>query len=199
VVQRLAGAGNVWSVLRDCAYHPIQSSLIRKANLALVIDMGSRKGIKNKRTLMREANMREAAARAQLILEGSDDESIKADSLVVMEEAMTFFHRLALKERGRKDADIEMIRDNYREAVAIAKDVAPYRYPRLSTVKVGGDRINIPFVPDGVTAEQVKAELFSEIVRTGILPTIFAKFLPGSEGVFEAQRLVGGGNTSRER
>jgi len=75
-------------------------------------------GAKNKRTLLREANIREAAARAQFDLAMTDDESIKADSLAVMEDAMAYFYRLALKERHRnEDADFAAIRDNLREAV----------------------------------------------------------------------------------
>jgi hypothetical protein len=55
----------------------------------------------------------------------TDDESIKADSLAVMEDAMAYFYRLALKERHRNgDADPKAIRDNFREAVTIAKEVA---------------------------------------------------------------------------
>ena len=70
--------------------------------------MGRPLGAKNKRTLLREANMREAAARAQFDLAMTDDESIKADSLAVMEDAMAYFYRLALKERHRNgDADPE--------------------------------------------------------------------------------------------
>jgi hypothetical protein len=85
--------------------------------------MGSRKGIKNKRTLLREANMREAATRAQLGIAISDDESIRADSLAVMENAMTFFYQLAQNEKRRnKHADVEAIRENLREAVTIAKE-----------------------------------------------------------------------------
>jgi hypothetical protein len=54
----------------------------------------------------------------------TDDESIKADSLAVMEDAMAYFYRLALKERHRNgDADPKAIRDNLREAVTIAKEV----------------------------------------------------------------------------
>jgi hypothetical protein len=80
-------------------------------------------GSKNKRTLLREACMREAAVRAQLGLASTDDDSIKADSLAVMEEAMSFFYRLALKERRRNgEADHKAIRDNLREAVNIAKE-----------------------------------------------------------------------------
>jgi hypothetical protein len=118
--------------------------------------MGSRKGIKNRRTLLREANMKEAVARAQTDLVCIGDESAKADSLAVMENAMTYFYSLALKERHRGgDADSKAIRDNLREAVTIAKEVAPYRHPRLSTVRLGSDRTNAPFVPDGVTAAEL--------------------------------------------
>ena len=73
--------------------------------------MGRPLGAKNKRTLLREANMRGAAARAQFDLAMTDDVSIKADSLAVMEDAMAYFYRLALKERHRNgDADPKAIR-----------------------------------------------------------------------------------------
>src|ERR1700686_5135603 len=101
-------------------------------------------GSKNKRTLLREASMREAASRAQLGLATTDDEATKADSFAVMEEAMTFFYRLALKEKRRnEEADLKAIRDNLREAVIIAKVVAPYRHAELSSVKVGTDRTSM--------------------------------------------------------
>ena len=54
--------------------------------------------------------MREAATRAQLGIATSDDELIRADSLAVMEDAMTFFYQLALNEKHRnKHADVEAI------------------------------------------------------------------------------------------
>ena len=119
--------------------------------------MGRPLGAKNKRTLLREANMRQAAARAQLGAATSDDELIKADSLAVMEEAVTFFYRLALKEKRRNgDADPKTIRDNWREAVTIAKEVAPYRHARLSSVRVAGDRTNMPEVPEGMTGQEIR-------------------------------------------
>jgi hypothetical protein len=159
--------------------------------------MGSRKGIRNNRTLLREANMREAAARAKLDLAVTDDESLKADSLAVMEEAMTFFHRLALKEKCRGgDADFEAIRDNLREAVTIAKEVAPYRHPRLSSVRVGSDRTNAPFVPDGVTAAEVREELLSMIARSGILPPVLTNRLQRAEKILEQQGVINGGDRS---
>ena len=156
--------------------------------------MGSRKGIKNKRTLLRETNMREAAARAQIGMAIADDETINADSLAVMEEAMTFFFGLALKEKRRnEDADFKAIRDNLREAVTIAKEVAPYRHPRLSSVKVGTDRANAPYVPDGVTAAEVREELFSMIARSGVLPTAMSERLQRAEALLEHQGVANRG------
>ena len=156
--------------------------------------MGSRKGIKNKRTLLREANLREAAARAQIDLTCIDDDSINADSLAVMENAMTYFYRLALKERHRNgDADPKAIRDNLREAVTIAKEVAPYRHPRLSSVKVGSDRTNASHVPDGVTSAELREELFSMIARSGVLPTAMSERLQRAEAFLEHQGVVNRG------
>jgi hypothetical protein len=144
--------------------------------------------------------MRQAATRAQFDLAMTDDEPIKADSLAVMEDAMTYFYRLALKEKRRNEgADPKAIRDNFREAVTIAKEVAPYRHARLSSVRVAGDRTNMPEVPDGVTAQEVRAELFSEIARTGILPTALTKLLPNSGGVLEPQCVVDRAHNGRTR
>ena len=135
--------------------------------------------------------MREAAARAQIGMAIADDETIKADSLAVMEDAMAYFYRLALKERHRNgDADLTAIRDNLREAVTIAKEVAPYRHARLSTVKVGTDRANAPYVPDGVTAAEVREELFSMIARSGVLPTAMSERLQRAEALLKHQGVV---------
>ena len=125
----------------------------------------------------------------------TDDVSIKADSLAVMEDAI----RVLLPsgaEHGNGDADPKAIRDNLREAVTIAKEVAPYRHPRLSSVKVGTDRANAPSVPDGVTAAEVQEELFSMIARSGILPTAMAKRLQRAESLLEHHRVVNRGNNS---
>jgi hypothetical protein len=151
-------------------------------------------GAKNKRTLLREASMREAAVRAQLGLATTDDESIKADSLAVMEEAMSFFYRLALKERRRKEADLKAIRDNLREAVIIAKEVAPYRHARLSSVKVGTDRTNKPELRDDITAQELRTEILAELVRLGVLPTHIYKLLSEPGALIECQGVVDGGH-----
>ena len=153
--------------------------------------MGRPLGAKNKRTLLREANIREAAARAQFDLAMTDDVSINADSLAVMENAMTYFYRLALKERHRSGgADPKAIRDNLREAVTIAKEVAPYRHPRFSSVKVGSDRTSASYVPDGVTSAELREELFSMIARSGVLPRAMSERLQRAEALPERQGVV---------
>ena len=159
--------------------------------------MGRPLGAKNKRTLLREANMRGAAARAQFDLAMTDDVSINADSLAVMEDAMAYFYCLALKERHRNgDADPKAIRDNLREAVTIAKEVAPYRHARLSSVKVGTDNTNAPYVPDGVTAAELREELFSMMARSGVLPTAMSKRLQRAEVLLEHRGVVNRGDSS---
>ena len=157
-------------------------------------------GAKNKRTLLRETNMREAAVRAQLGLATTDDELIKADSLAVMEEAMTFFYRLALKEKSRNEqADLKAIRDNLREAVIIAKEVAPYQHARLSSVKVGADRTSKPDLPDDMTAQELRAEILGEVLRLGILPAHISKLLRESGDVIECQGVGDGGHNAAAR
>ena len=172
------------------AVNPVRP--FEKAKLSgIYTAMGRPLGAKNKRTLLREANIRGAAARAQFDLAMTDDVSINADSLAVMENAMTYFYRLALKERHRNgDADPKAIRDNLREAVTIAKEVAPYRHPRLSSVKVGSDRTNASYVPDGVTSAELREELFSMIARSGVLPTAMSERLQRAEALPEHQGVV---------
>ena len=81
-------------------------------------------------------------------------------------------------------------RDNLREAVTIAKEVAPYRHPRLSSVKVGSDRTNASYVPDGVTSGELREELFSMIARSGVLPTAMSERLQRAEALPEHQGVV---------
>jgi hypothetical protein len=100
------------------------------------------------------------------------------------------------RERKRGDeADIEVMRKDFLTAVGIAKEVAPYRHARFSYVKVAGDRTNIPDVPEGVTARELRAELFSEIARLGVLPT---KSLPRSGDITEPQSGVRRGHNGSQ-
>ena len=128
-------------------------------------------GAKNRRTLIREARVRSAEAATQL-RPGADD------SLSIMEEAMRSFYKLAkeAKEQAEKASHLII-------AASIAEKVAPYRFPRLSTVKVGGDKSNPLLVREGITAQQVRDELLADMAATGLIPTPIAGLLEDLGGV----------------
>lgn len=102
-------------------------------------------GAKNKRTLIREAEELIGVRPA-------------LDSLYVLEEAMAHFYTRAmnLKHAGGK---AEIIDASFRDAVAIAEKIAPYRHARLSAIKLAGDPTN----PLRVKGDATRDELMEEI------------------------------------
>jgi hypothetical protein len=83
----------------------------------------------------------------------------------VIEKAAThFFIRAEMgKNAGRSAAEVDR---DYKQAAHLAALAAPYRYARLSTVKLAGEPNNPMRVWDNVSA----AELHAEIMRhLGIL------------------------------
>ena len=102
-----------------------------------------------------------------------------------MDEAMKFFVKLAREEKAKTSESIKAKGDYYLAAVGIAEKVAPYRHPKLSAVKVVADRTNMPIVPDDVTAQELRAEILSEIKRLNILPPELARLLPEPEQALE--------------
>jgi hypothetical protein len=140
--------------------------------------MARRKGAKNKRTLLREEQVRQAAIQAAA---GLDRHPRDADCLAIMEEAMRYFHAKAWTERfagNGKDANEAVVAANYRDAVAIAKDVARFRHPILSAVKLAGDPNNpLRAIRDDITADELCAEILAEMVGLGILPAHISKLL----------------------
>ena len=60
-------------------------------------------------------------------------------------------------------------------------------------MKAGTDRANAPYVPDGVTAAEVREELFSMIARSGVLPTAMSERLQRAEALLEHQGVVNRG------
>ena len=108
---------------------------------------------------------------------------------------MSFFYRLALKEKRRnEEADLKAIRDNLREAVIIAKEVAPYRHAKLSSVKVGADRTSMPAVRDDITAQELRDDILAEMLRLGLLPAHTYKLLSESGVFIECHGVVDGGH-----
>src|SRR5262249_29630458 len=85
--------------------------------------MGRPKGAKNRRTLLREAELK-IVDRGEFL-----------DSLVVLEEGMRHFYSRAmqLKAVGGKP---ELVDVSLLEAVKIAEKIAPYRHHKLAAIKV---------------------------------------------------------------
>lgn len=102
---------------------------------------GSRKGIKNKRTLIREQRMAQIAEASKAVADGTVDISTAhKDGVAIMEEAMLYFYVLAERERRLGGAgDSNQVRIDLKIAAEIAKDVAPYHRPKQSSVRIGGD------------------------------------------------------------
>jgi hypothetical protein len=107
------------------------------------------KGAKNKRTLIREA---EEAIGAGPVL----------DSLHLLEATMAHFYTRAINLK-RSGGKAEVIDANLRDAAAIAEKIAPYRYPRLSAVKLAGDPNNPARFKDDATADELRAEIMQRI------------------------------------
>jgi hypothetical protein len=88
----------------------------------------------------REAARNTAATKAKLFGTDLPDVKISLDSLGVMEEAMRHFYLSAQIEKSAGEyADWKAVDAAMVQAAAIAKEVAAYRHPKLSAVKIAGD------------------------------------------------------------
>jgi hypothetical protein len=133
--------------------------------------MARPKGAKNKRTLLREEQRRQAALKAAAGLDRSPKD---ADCLAVIEEAMRYFYAKAWNERWKTDgnADDKVIGASYLQAASLAEKVAPYRHARLSAVKLAGDPNNpVRRIRDDITAAELRAEIMAEMERLGLFET----------------------------
>jgi hypothetical protein len=93
-----------WEISRQANQYLIERSLkfhVILIEIPIRLVMARPLGAKNKRTLLREARLREAAMEAQRQLASLDNEATRFDSLWVMEEAMSYFFRRAMMESGR--------------------------------------------------------------------------------------------------
>lgn len=141
--------------------------------------MGRPKGSLNRRTLLREQNMRVDEAASQLALAKDDPRRI-TDSLSIIEYVMRYHFRQALEtETTEVTADgkekkipkaREEIDGHFKEAVHCAGIAINFRHPRLTAVKVGQDRENPLQVVEGKTSQEVMVELLQMIASTGVMP-----------------------------
>ena len=129
---------------------------------------GRPKGMKNKRTLIREQRIAEAA---EAVAKGEIDISkTLKDGVEVMEDAMLYFFVLAEQERRKERGNKAEIKENLKLAADIAKDVAKYHRPQLSAVRMGGDPDNItPIKLETLTDAQL--DFLIDRLLQGVTPT----------------------------
>jgi hypothetical protein len=119
--------------------------------------MGRPPGSRNKKTLIREQRIREAAKLAR----GPDEGAILIDSLRIMEAGMRYFFgrfQAGVAEKSPNDAQV---RADILDAVSVAKDLAPYRYARLSAMKLASDMKVDPL--DGLSKEELRQKVIQQL------------------------------------
>ena len=112
--------------------------------------------------------MIEAAKNAAHAANRSTDGALLLDSLDVMEAGMRYFFSRFQAERAeekprRDKADAALL-----QAVAIAKDIAPYRHPRLATMKLASDPNANKF--NELSREELRARIISKSIELGLIP-----------------------------
>jgi hypothetical protein len=127
---------------------------------------GRPKGAKSKRTMMREVQQYRQTVRklapvaAEPWLNGIE---FVGESLARLGEAMEFFTTLARREKNE-----DKKREFYKDVVAVAAELAPYRYPKYATLKIGTDGANSVLVDDGVSAADLIAGVLEFMDENGI-------------------------------
>jgi len=139
--------------------------------------MARPKGSKNKRTLAREARLRDSPGGAMAALSYAADDTPNLDCLSIMKEAMWHFRRKAMICL-RNGIDDETVDGYVKDAAALADKVAPYYYPKLSALKVSGDKDN-PL--NGKDRDQLRAEILEEMRELGLFEDMAQ--LSGPQGV----------------
>lgn len=136
--------------------------------------MGSRKGVKNKRTIYREQRERAAgiivrsngkSVAENIAINGAD---YIAESLNALGEALGVFLQMA-----RTEVDPEKRCGYYHDVVMVADKLAPFRYPRLASIHTSGEKRGA-LERVGVTEREVYAEVMAEVMaeirESGELP-----------------------------
>jgi hypothetical protein len=137
---------------------------------------GRIKGVKNKRTQFLLAKSQ--AATAAPVLNAVEGRKIKlsafemiAESLNVMGECLGVFIDYARSISADDPAKTAERLEAYDHALHAAAMLAPYRYPKYATLKIGtDDRDDNVLVDDDVSYDSILADLAEHIKRTGVWP-----------------------------
>ena len=126
--------------------------------------MGRPKGAKNRRTLLREAELK-IVDRGEFL-----------DSLVVLEEGMRHFYTRAMQLKSM-NAKPEEVDANLLKAVDIAVQVMPYRHHRLAAIKLDKDPIPAG-LHDNASLAELEAEMKKHWLRLAPVLDLEALFAP---------------------
>ena len=125
--------------------------------------MGRPPGSRNKKTLIREQRIREAAKLAR----GPEEGAILIDSLQILEAGMRYFFSRFQAGVAEKSPNDAQVRADILDAVSVAKDLAPYRYARLSAMKLASDPKPDPL--DGLSREELRQKVIQELKELEVL------------------------------
>jgi hypothetical protein len=129
--------------------------------------MGRPKGAKNKRTLLREAELK-LVDRGEFL-----------DALVVLEEGMRHFYARAaqLKSMNAKPEEVDA---NLLKAVDIAEKIAPYRHHKLAAIKLNKDPLD-PGLREEASLEELRVEMQKYWKRLAPVLDLEALMAPADE------------------
>jgi hypothetical protein len=116
--------------------------------------------------LIREQRIREAAKLAR----GPEEGAILLDSLQIMEAGMRYFFgrfQTGVAEKSPNDA---RVRADILDAISIAKDIAPYRYARLSAMKLASDP-NAARALDDLSKAELRQQIDRDLEELGLFLT----------------------------
>jgi hypothetical protein len=93
------------------------------------------------------------------------------DSLKIMDDCAGYFYRrfFALKARA-KGADDEKVCDAARDAFVVAEKMAPYRHPRMATMKIARDP-NADRALDDLSKEELRQQIERDLEEIGLFLT----------------------------
>jgi hypothetical protein len=106
----------------------------------------------------------------------------EVDAIVVVETCMRYY--FALGQKGLElDMPVSDVRSCFKEALAAASIVLPYRHPRLSAVKhVDAAVADLAGIPKDATAEELRAELAKRIAQLRDKGYVDLEALPPPKG-----------------
>jgi hypothetical protein len=129
---------------------------------------------KGKRTQYREAKLRAGSLVDNLRADGRLSLSaydMIGESLNVMGECLGVFIEHARSISATDPAKTAERLDAYGLAVDTAAKLAPYRYPKYATLKIGTDDRDQPLVGDDESYDELMADLVEHLKRTGKRPS----------------------------